>query len=183
MKLYFAYGANTNLAQMARRCPSARYVCNVTLRNHQLVFRGVADVVPARDKTVRGALWLITPACEQALDGFEGFPLLYVKRYVTVRIAGKRRRIMFYVMRNRRYEGLPSASYEECLRTGYGDCGMPEAQIDDAIQRAARSASKARRVSSWDKGAQPTKDDAAEEGAEVALTDWFEKQHSTEEQV
>jgi gamma-glutamylcyclotransferase (GGCT)/AIG2-like uncharacterized protein YtfP len=136
MKLYLAYGANTNKPHMDVRCPDAKYVCNVTLHHHRLAFRGVADVVPQRGARVVCALWLISPQDEAALDRFEGFPYSYVKRYVTMNLNGRRHRAMFYVMRNRRYESEPSVGYEQCLREGYAQCGMPIGQIDAAIKRA-----------------------------------------------
>lgn len=137
-KLYFAYGANTNLASMQRRCPTARYVCNLTLHHHQLVFKRVADVVMKRGAKVEGALWVITPEDEKSLDRFEGFPNTYVKKYVTVMIEGRKHRVMFYVIRPYRRQELPSVTYESTLRTGYADCGLPEKQIDRAIERAER---------------------------------------------
>lgn len=138
MKLYLAYGANTNLANMATRCPDAKYVCNITLNHHRLVFRGVADLAPSRGGKVVCAMWLISPKDEEALDGFEGFPYTYVKRYVTLHLQGKRHRVMFYVMRTRKYQMEPSESYEACLRGGYAQCGMPIGQIDRAISRATK---------------------------------------------
>lgn len=139
MKLYLAYGANTNFENMNKRCPDAKYICNITLHHHRLVFRGVADAVPSRGSKVVCAVWLITPKCEEALDGFEGFPYMYVKRYVTVHLNGRKHRMMFYVMTKpgSRGESLPSESYERCLREGYADCGMPSGQIDRAMRRAA----------------------------------------------
>ena len=100
MKLYLAYGANTHFDAMDMRCPKARYICNITVNHHQLVFRGVADVAPKRGARVECALWLITPQDEAALDRFEGFPNLYVKKYITTHILGRRHRVMLYVMRN-----------------------------------------------------------------------------------
>ena len=135
MKLYLAYGANTNLRSMSARCPAAKYVCNLTLNHHQLVFRGVADVVAARGRKVECALWLITPECEASLDGFEGFPNLYVKKYVRVWLNERWTRVMFYVMRRARSQQLPSKSYEDTLRGGYADCGINPVQIDRAIER------------------------------------------------
>ena len=46
-KLYFAYGSNINLDQMAQRCPDAQVVGPVTLENYELLFRG----------NLRGAGW------------------------------------------------------------------------------------------------------------------------------
>ena len=140
MKLYLAYGANTNFRSMKERCPAARYVATIPLHHHRLVFRGVADVVPARGARAMCGLWLITPECEESLDRFEGFPRLYVKKYVTTRIEGRRHRVMLYVMRNpgARGQALPSAAYEATLRKGYVDCGIGALQLDNAIERARK---------------------------------------------
>jgi gamma-glutamylcyclotransferase (GGCT)/AIG2-like uncharacterized protein YtfP len=158
MKLYLAYGANTNHGNMANRCPDAKYVCNVTLHHHRLAFRVVADVVPQRGGKVVCAMWIISAKDEAALDRFEGFPNLYVKRYVSMRLQGRKHRVMFYVMRTRRYEDLPSEGYEACLREGYAECGMPLGQIDWAIRRAKawqEKNSKGVYETSWSRTAMP----------------------------
>lgn len=141
MKLYLAYGANTNFSSMDLRCPAAKYVCNLDLKDHQLVFRGVADVVPLKGKKVECALWTITEECERSLDTFEGFPTFYVKKYVRVWLKGRWVRIMFYLMRKqeRRAQSPAYSGYEQTLRQGYADCGMSVAQIDDALKRAIAS--------------------------------------------
>ena len=41
--LYFAYGSNINLDQMAFRCPDATVIGPVTLENYELLFRGNGD--------------------------------------------------------------------------------------------------------------------------------------------
>ena len=40
--LYFAYGSNINLNQMAVRCPDAKVVEPAVLENYELLFRGNA---------------------------------------------------------------------------------------------------------------------------------------------
>lgn len=42
--LYFAYGSNLNLDQMARRCPDAEPVGRVRLDGYRLAFRRTVDV-------------------------------------------------------------------------------------------------------------------------------------------
>lgn len=87
-KLYFAYGSNINLDQMAQRCPDAQVVGPVTLENYELLFRGnlrgagVATIAPREGSTVHGLLWNITPECERSLDYYEGYPHLYGKEPV-----------------------------------------------------------------------------------------------------
>jgi hypothetical protein len=43
--LYLAYGMNTNIDQMASRCPGSVSVGRVDIPDHRLVFRGVAETV------------------------------------------------------------------------------------------------------------------------------------------
>ena len=99
--LYFAYGSNIDLEQMARRCPAAQVVGPATLENYELAFRGsgVATIVPKKGGVVHGLLWSITPLCEQALDRYEGYPRHYTKELVAVRGAdGREASVMAYVM-------------------------------------------------------------------------------------
>ena len=58
-KLYFAYGSNMNLNQMAFRCPDAEVVDTVRLEGYRLAFRtngggnGVATILPKKE-----AVWM-----------------------------------------------------------------------------------------------------------------------------
>jgi hypothetical protein len=142
--LYAAYGMNTARAGMLTRCPHAVPAGVVLLRNHKLVFRGVADVTFSLGRQVHLALWWFTEACETSLDRLEGFRQsdpdggLYGKRWFTMKgdhpLAG--RDAMLYVMNSRDYVSTPSESYERMLRTGYSEFNMPAAQIDRAIAEA-----------------------------------------------
>ncbi len=134
--LYFAYGANTNIAAMAKRCPKAQPIGMMRLDNYRLVFRGVADVEPAPGDVVIGALWSITDECEAALDRFEGFPTLYTKLLGTLNLNGQEHDVMLYVMTDQeaRGTGHPSPFYEQTLREGYAAFGIPEEQLDAAIE-------------------------------------------------
>ena len=79
-KLYFAYGSNMNLNQMAFRCPDAEVVESVRLEGYRLAFRtngggnGVATILPEEGSCVDGVLWRISEQDEQHLDHYEGFP-------------------------------------------------------------------------------------------------------------
>src|SRR5512135_1695151 len=102
-KVYGAYGSNMNVQQMSLRCPQARVIGTGLLENYRLTFRGcgrgVANVERKRGRTVPIVLWDITKDDEQALDLYEGFPRLYVKRVVEVVTSdGSVVRAMIYVM-------------------------------------------------------------------------------------
>ena len=61
---YAAYGSNLNKQQMRSRCPMAKPVSKAVLNGWQLVFRGVADIMPSPKAKVYLGIYSITPACE-----------------------------------------------------------------------------------------------------------------------
>lgn len=142
-KMYFAYGSNINLEQMAYRCPDAQMVGPVILENYELLFRGnprgagVATIAPREGSVVHGLLWQITPACEQALDYYEGYPHLYGKEPVTVKDRGGREyTVMAYVMTELCKEpSIPSHYYYNGILDGYRQNGLPTASLKQAWKR------------------------------------------------
>ena len=78
--LYFAYGSNLNLPQMARRCPGHVVVGRATLAYYTLVFPrtykswngGVAGIVPTPGGVVEGAVYDLDETHMAALDEYEG---------------------------------------------------------------------------------------------------------------
>jgi len=134
-KLYIAYGSNLHIRQMAQRCPTAKVVGASKLRGRRLLFRGghggaVATVEPHRGGSVPVLVWSITPADEEALDRYEGFPFLYRKETVKVRLGGKYVSAMVYIMntesRNGGYRPLnqPWVGYYTTILDGYKDAGF-----------------------------------------------------------
>ena len=144
--LYFAYGSNINLDQMAYRCPEAEVVGPVTLDDYVLLFRGrragngVATIAPQEGEQVQGLLWRITPGCEQALNRYEGYPSLYTKETLTVRDRqGNSFQVMAYIMSERyREPAIPSSFYYNGIRDGLRQNGMPTAPLRQAWERVNR---------------------------------------------
>lgn len=149
--LYFAYGMNTNPDYMR----DLRYVGLARLWGYQLTFRGgVANVEPlprvqeadARQPGyVTGALWQLDTRALEWLDRREGFPHFYLRHPMTVDVlndAGERDYVttaLVYqmaepLMRPERLGGL----YERVVREGYAQLGIPEAQLDLALEGADR---------------------------------------------
>ena len=97
-RLYFAYGSNINLDQMAYRCPNATVLMPVVLSGYELTFRGggVATVIPKKDSEVLGLMWSITPECEKSLDRYEGYPSFYHK--IDVAVTDPETGKIYYVM-------------------------------------------------------------------------------------
>ena len=145
-KLYFAYGSNINLDQMAYRCPDAQVVGPVVLEGYELLFRGnakgsgVATIAPHKGQKVHGLLWRITPKCEQSLDIYEGFPRLYDKAEVTVRDrAGQEFTVMAYEMTNIwREPSVPSKFYYDGILEGYRQNGLPTAALKRAWEHSVK---------------------------------------------
>ena len=112
---YFAYGMNTNLDQMAARCPGAVCLGPAWINDYALVFRYCADIEPAAGNWCDGVLWEITEDCEYALDSYEGFPTYYVKRDW---YQGDRD-FFFYEMTPTNRSGSPGSSYVANIADSY----------------------------------------------------------------
>ena len=140
--LYFAYGSNINLQQMAVRCPDAKVVEPAVLENYELLFRGnahgygVATIRFKEGSQVHGLLWRLTPECEQNLDTYEAYPQLYDKQKVPLRTkSGKQVQAMAYVMTHEkeRLPTTPTRSYYTSIQEGFRQNGLPEQALKDAL--------------------------------------------------
>ncbi len=131
--LYLAYGMNTNIDQMASRCPNAVSIGRVDIPDHRLVFRGVADIEECLGNVLQTVMWDITSACEDALDMLEGYPTFYTKKYLNVEIGRKTYVAMIYQMVGDRLDySTPSRYYQNMLEEGYQDHGLELNQIYEA---------------------------------------------------
>ena len=137
MRYYAAYGSNMNLQQMKFRCPTARVVGTGYIRGRELVFSGVATIVPKRGGSVPVVLWAIQPRDESALDRYEGYPYLYRKERINVWKSGKKVDAMIYVMNNWS-PSPPSRHYYDCIRQGYKDNGISTEPLEAALRRSMR---------------------------------------------
>lgn len=74
-----------------------------TQKDYTLAFRGggVATILPEKDSFVPCLLWSITPACEQSLDRYEGYPNLYHKEMVMLPLLNRCRAPAFATTRIR----------------------------------------------------------------------------------
>ncbi|GHU68151.1 gamma-glutamylcyclotransferase [Clostridia bacterium] len=141
-KYYAAYGSNLNLEQMAVRCPTARVVAAATLKGYRLLFRGgkrssVATVEPFDGGQVPILIWEITPGDETALDQYEGFPILYRKETIHVKMNGRDIDAMIYIMNTEcRPLGMPSPYYYSVIRKGYYDAGFDASVLCRATENS-----------------------------------------------
>ena len=137
--LYIAYGSNMNTEQMARRCPTAKVVARSWLEGYRLRFKGgtnssVATVEPSTDDLVPILIWELTPRDEAALDIYEGYPRLYRKETLTVKLGKKKFPVMIYIMNGEQYPyGYPSKSYFDTIREGYIVAGFDPKLLHQAV--------------------------------------------------
>ena len=137
-KIYFAYGMNTNIGEMAFRCPQARRIGTAVLKDYVLAFKTHADVEFCPGREVHGVLWEITSKCEDSLDILEGYPVYYDKSsYVVTDSQGQRVEAMLYQMTSTYGDNrwrMPSTHYVDCLLEGYEDNGLDTGQIYAALE-------------------------------------------------
>lgn len=138
-RLYIAYGSNMNIEQMARRCPTAKVVGTAELEDWRLRFKGgdnssVATVEPSAGNKVPILVWEIQPEDEASLDVYEGYPRLYRKEMMLVRIEKVIRLAMIYIMNaDDLAYGNPSDIYYDTIRTGYINAGFSPDLLEQSV--------------------------------------------------
>jgi hypothetical protein len=99
MPLYFAYGANMDVGEMARRCPRSRPIGLARFMRHRLAIMREGWLTATHDSsaTTHGVLWNLAFADIAALDRFEGVAGgLYFKATQPVLAAGGPKRALVY---------------------------------------------------------------------------------------
>jgi gamma-glutamylcyclotransferase (GGCT)/AIG2-like uncharacterized protein YtfP len=136
---YFAYGMNTNLDQMAGRCPGAVSLGAAWLDNYEFVFRIHADIKKSPGSICYGVLWDINPTHLKALDTLEGYPYYYTRFRVRVKLEDHFVYALTYQMNDQSYIQEPGAGYLRMVTEGYEQNGVPTTQIDRAINMICSS--------------------------------------------
>lgn len=136
---YFAYGMNTNLDEMARRCPGATSLGAAWINDYEFVFRTHADIVKSPGDICYGVLWDITPAHLKALDALEGYPYYYNRFRVRVNLGNHFVYALTYQMNDQSYVQEPGAGYLQMVTEGYQQNSVPTNQIDRAINMICSS--------------------------------------------
>ncbi len=136
--LYFAYGSNMERHHMKQRCRSAKFVAAARLQDHELNFTGtstmwgggVADLNATKGKVVEGVLWEISEADLKALDEYEGYPKLYVRRNVEVEAFDGRKleAFAYFMVRPGTYKA-PSRRYLRLLVSGAEEHGLSDEYV------------------------------------------------------
>lgn len=126
---YFAYGMNTNLNQMASRCPGAVCLGPAWINDYQLVFRYFADIEPVEGAYCDGVLWEIGEDDLYALDQLEGYPWNYTRFTVLVQTERGSTPALVYQMTDQTSEAEPSGHYFDMVHEGYTQNGVPVDQL------------------------------------------------------
>lgn len=86
--LYFAFGSNMHLGQMAKRCPESRYVGIAKLHKwrFQINNRRYANVVFSPGSYVEGLVYRLSVTDEANLDKSEGVPTAYQKYNLAIEL-------------------------------------------------------------------------------------------------
>ena len=126
---YFAYGMNTNLDQMATRCPGAVCLGPAWIEGYALVFRHFADIEPVADNWCDGVLWEISEEDLTSLDHLEGYPWHYTRFSVVVHTDRGSDIALVYQMVDQSFEQSPSSYYYNMVAEGYVQNSVPVDQL------------------------------------------------------
>jgi hypothetical protein len=140
----FAYGSNSDAAQMRARCPRATKLGLVRIAGYRLEFFGALDLEPDPAGTVHAVAWRLDPPDERALDHHEGANRHPVPSYVKVPLCamlldGGTLDGFAYVMtqpRRARDPRAPLPAYLARILSGYEQHGIAPDGLHAAHARA-----------------------------------------------
>ena len=130
--LYFAYGSNLNHFQMKRRCKDSIFLKKINLKDFRLTFRSeyrAADIEKKKNSIVPGALYEISKSDEKKLDLYEDYPILYKKYYFKY----YDKKVMTYIMTNKKSFRYPTERYLNVIKKGYKDCKLNKKYLNKAL--------------------------------------------------
>lgn len=138
-KYYLAYGSNLNLYAMAVRCSSARVVSAAKIRGYRLAYKGGEDgcayLTLENDpcSKVPVGIFEVTDSDISKLDLYEGYPVLYEKVYLPVRVHLLKKEALVYIMKDEFSYHLPSLDYINTCKVGYEHFGFDSSILDEAL--------------------------------------------------
>ena len=147
-RLFAAYGAGVNRAEMAKHCPTAKLIGTTELKNYRLAFRGsragaLVTIEKARSGIVPTLLWEISLQDEAALDRWFGVPELYRKATIKVRRDGAPVDALIFILISGKLQNKPSAFYYSTLLEGYRAAGFDADILKAAVQDGDQDATRA----------------------------------------
>jgi gamma-glutamylcyclotransferase (GGCT)/AIG2-like uncharacterized protein YtfP len=124
---------NTNIAQMASRCPGAVNLGPAEIEGYEFVFRTHADIAAKKGAVCQGVLWEIDEDNLYDLDILEGYPTYYTRFSVAVTTSEGATNALVYQMNNQESIELPYAGYLEMVTEGYQENNVSCDQIEQAL--------------------------------------------------
>lgn len=136
MKLYIAYGSNTNHKLMASRCPDAQFITKTVIKGYHVEIHGTENnalltIVPDKNSEVEAAVWRISDADEAALDNYA--KKLYQKEIFDIIINRTPKKAIIYIMNDGEGKAVPNKLYFDCVLDGYLKCKIHEDQLFEAM--------------------------------------------------
>jgi len=169
VRLYFGYGSNLWLQQMATRCPDSTFAGIACLYNYRWMInsRGYANVVELDssensedEKThVWGMVYILTEKDEARLDLNEGVPYAYTKedhdiefwptddldKTIDISSAPMKKSMLVYIDRNRTKDDKPKKEYIYRMNMGIADAlkvGVPSSYVEKVMRKFIPKLSK-----------------------------------------
>ncbi|KAH6611967.1 hypothetical protein C7974DRAFT_429387 [Boeremia exigua] len=155
--IYFGYGSNLWLHQMATRCPTAAYLGVARLPHYTWLIndRGYANIANASARSyadeVYGLVYALQPEDERRLDRNEGVPVAYGKERIACEfwpgavdgradMGGRpvEREMLVYVDRERTTPDRPREEYVYRMNQGIRDAvarGVPEEYVESVMRK------------------------------------------------
>ena len=143
-KYYLAYGSNLNIPQMQYRCPEARIIGTAVIEGYRLLFKGsktgsYLTIEKAEGYEVPVGVWEVSERDERNLDRYEGYPTLYYKKEMQLKVKGIRTGRIYdsncfvYIMHEDHPIGIPSNFYIRVCAEGYRAFGFNTAKLIEAL--------------------------------------------------
>lgn len=151
--LYFAYGADMNVEQIAARCSKPKFVAIARLADHEIAFFGHSErwdgaqesLRPKPGATLFGVVYELSPSAFDRLDAWQGVKLDGTGAYFhipaeVVGLDGRSYSTLTYKKAEMRDQGLPSQEYLGHIMTGAQAHGLPDAYLSLLRAMPARKA-------------------------------------------
>ena len=138
-KYYLAYGSNLNLTQMKYRCPKSKPIGSINLTGYRLVYKGCSEgysyltIEKSEDDFVPLGVFEVSLLDIFKLDKYEGYPELYSKQYIPIKINGKEVNALIYVMNEEFNYNVPSDTYINVCMEGYDDFNFDKKILENAL--------------------------------------------------
>ena len=133
-RYYIAYGSNLNVVEMQYRAPGSTFVGVGTLKGYRLCFKYYATLEKDKKSKVKVGVFLIHASDEKNLDKYEGYPQLYRKEKVEVKLGKKTIKALVYIMNDGYCDYcLPDKDYVNRCLDGYYSCQIPAKQFKKAV--------------------------------------------------